>query len=296
MAQPKILYHYCNTDSFVSIIRNQSIRLSSLSLSNDSMEGRLIKTAIMKLAERDGLSDGEKVELRESLVFNERYFDGLGFCLSFYGDLLSQWRGYADDGYGVSIGFGVPYLKSLIHSEHGNDPHFDLHQVRYKPAEHEAEINDIYTELRKLISLGAFKRTGMTGLLDTRSPLQVMADDAKIKKANEQLLLKLYDLAPKQFTLKANAFNEEKEWRLISVMEGNKFDECEYRACRNRIIPFRTIKLGDLTAIGTRRKLKPIREVFLGPKNETPTSVVQAMLKQAGFGDVRVNKSKATYR
>lgn len=251
---------------------------------------------ILKLAERDGLSEAAKVELREGLAFNERYFDGLGFCLSFSGDLLSQWRGYADDGCGVSIGFGVPYLKSLVHSARDNDPHFALHQVRYKLAEHEAEIYDIYTELRKLISLGAFKRPGMSGLLDIRSPLQMMADDARIKKANKQLLQKLYDLAPKQFALKASAFSEEKEWRLVSVIEGNKFDECEYRACRNRVIPFRTIKLSDLTAIGTRRKLKPIREVILGPKNETPATVVQAMLKQAGFGDVRVKKSKATYR
>lgn len=296
MAQPDILYHYCNTDSFVSIVRSQSIRLSSLSLSNDSMEGRLIKMAILKLAKRDGLSEAAIVELGGSLDFNERHFDGFGFCLSFYGDLLSQWRGYADDGCGVSIGFDVPYLKSLVHSERSNDPRFALHQVRYKSAEHEAEINDIYTELRKLISLGAFKKPGMSGLLDIRSPLQMMADDAGIKKANEQLLLKLYDLAPKQFALKASAFSEEKEWRLVSVIEGSKFDNCEYRACRNRVIPFRTIKLDDLRAIRTGRKLKPIREVILGPKNETPPSVVQAMIKQAGFGVVKVKDSKATYR
>jgi hypothetical protein len=296
MAQPEILYHYCNTDSFVSIIRSQSIRLSSLSLSNDSMEGRLVRAAILRLAERDGLSEDAKAELRESLVFNERFFDGLGFCLSSYGDLLSQWRGYADDACGVSIGFGAPYLRSLVHSERVRDPHFALHQVRYKQVEHEAEIDDIYAELRKLIKAGAFKRPGMSGLLDTRSPLQMMADDEAIKQANEQLMFKLYELAPKQFTLKASAFSEEKEWRLVSVIEGNKFNECEYRASRNRVIPFRTIRLGNLTTIGTSRKLKPIREVFLGPKNATPTNVVQAMLKQAGFGDVRVKKSKATYR
>jgi len=260
------------------------------------MEGRLIKAVILKLAERDGLGEGAKVELRESLAFNERYFDGLGFCLSSKGDLLSQWRGYADDACGVSIGFGEPYLRSLVHSERVNDLHFSLHQVRYRQAEHEAEIHDIYTELRKLIKAGAFKRPGMAGLLDTRGALQMMADDEAIKQANEQLMAKLYELAPKQFALKASAFSEEKEWRLVSVIEGNKFHECEYRAGRSRVIPFRTIRLGDLTAIGTSRKLKPIREVFLGPKNATPTNVVQAMLKQAGFGDVIVNRSKATYR
>lgn len=296
MTLPDILYHYCNTDSFVSIVRNRSIRLSSLSLSNDRMEGRIVKTAILKLAERDGLSEAAKTKLRDSLVFNERYFDGLGFCLSFYGDLLSQWRGYADDACGISIGFGVPYLKSLVISERVVDTHFGLHQVRYKPTEHEAAIDEIYTELRKLVNARAFERPGMTGLLDSRSPLQMVADDQAIKQAHEQLMFKLYELAPKQFTLKANAFSEEKEWRLVSVIEGSKFDGCEYRANRNRVIPYRTVKLDDMTLRGTKRKLKAIREVVLGPKNETPINVVQAMLQHAGFGDVIVKRSKATYR
>jgi len=260
------------------------------------MEGRLIKAALLRLAERDGLNEDSKVELRESLAFNERYFDGLGFCLSSNGDLLSQWRGYADDACGISIGFGVPYLKSLVQAESINDSNFGLHAVKYKQVEHESEIGDIYTELRKLIDAGAFKRPGMSGLLDTRSPLRMVADDKAIEKANAQLILKLFELAPKQFTLKAQAFSEEKEWRLVSVIEGTNFDGCEYRPSRNRVIPYRTIKLDDLMLKGTKRKLKPIREVFLGPKNETPAIVVQAMLKQAGLGDVSVKKSKATYR
>jgi len=293
MAISDILYHYCKTDSFVSIIRNRSIRLSSLSLSNDSMEGRLVKATILRLAEREGLDERATAQLQESLAFVERYIDGLGFCLSAHGDLLSQWRGYADDASGVSIGFGRPYLESL--TKNSNNLDFGLHEVKYKKPEHEAEIEDTYRELRNLIDAGAFKRTGTT-LLDARSPLQMVADDAAINKANAELLIKLFALAPKLYKLKAWAFSEEKEWRLVSVLEGNTFENCEYRANRDRVIPFQTIPLTEMKFKNTRRKLKAIKEIILGPKHETPVSVIQAMLKQNGFSEVRVKKSKATYR
>jgi hypothetical protein len=37
---PDILYHYCSNATFLSIIESNTIRLSDLSLSNDSQEGR----------------------------------------------------------------------------------------------------------------------------------------------------------------------------------------------------------------------------------------------------------------
>ncbi|MDP2064189.1 MAG: DUF2971 domain-containing protein, partial [Phaeovulum sp.] len=38
----------------------------------------------------------------------------LGFCLSEESDLLSQWRGYAQDGAGFSVSFSVEKLKHII--------------------------------------------------------------------------------------------------------------------------------------------------------------------------------------
>jgi hypothetical protein len=296
MNEPDILYHYCSADSFVSIVQNRTIRLSSLSLSNDSMEGRLTKKTVLRLANRDHLTEATKVRLNECLDINERRYDALGFCLSRLGDLLSQWRGYADDACGFSIGFGVPYLNALVRFVQLTEPHFALHKVRYRANEHESEVGEIYTQLRRLIDAGAFDQLGQNGLLDSRTQAETATDDLAIKNANEQLMQKLHELAPKQFTLKAFAFNEEKESRLVSVIEGNNFFGCEFRASRNRVIPFRTLQLGDMTPQNSKRGLKPIREVLIGPKNETPPSVVEAMLRQAGFLDVPVRVSRATYR
>ena len=36
---PEPLYHYCSNEAFCSILKSKSLWLSSLSLSNDKMEG-----------------------------------------------------------------------------------------------------------------------------------------------------------------------------------------------------------------------------------------------------------------
>jgi hypothetical protein len=97
------------------------------------MEGQLVKEAIIRLAKDDGLSDHICERLDESLAFLERSLGGLGFCLSEQGDLLSQWRGYADDAYGISIGFSKPYLEELSRKtvEAKKKSGFTLLQVQY---------------------------------------------------------------------------------------------------------------------------------------------------------------------
>lgn len=109
----EILYHYCSTATFHSIVDTRSVRLSSLSLSNDTLEGKLVANAVAQLAKRDDLSQATSLRLQDYLNFFEKIFDGLGFCLSEDGDVLSQWRGYAADATGVAIGFSRAYLEWL---------------------------------------------------------------------------------------------------------------------------------------------------------------------------------------
>lgn len=284
------LYHYCGEESFVSMILARSIWLSSLSLSNDSMEGRLVNTTIMRLAERDRLDAGARERLRESLAFTERFFDGLGFCLSEDGDLLSQWRGYANDARGVAIGFSRAYVNSLATSSIGNStPGFALYKVEFDPDKQEAQVEPTYRELRKLIDAGAFKLRGLRALLDSRTAEEIAADDKRIEEAHRALMFKLLELFPKLYELKAAAFREEREWRLVSILVGGASTDCHFRAAQGRIIPYRVFEL-------TPKDVPAISEVILGPRHETPPSVIQSMLKQAGFGDVSVRRSVATYR
>src|SRR3954470_1096166 len=140
MPLPSTLYHYCSTSTFQAIVQSRALRLSSLSLSNDSMEGKIVARVVEKFAERNELSLETIRNLRNLLEEFNNEVDALGFCLSEKDDLLSQWRGYADDGNGVAIGFSSSYLNLL--SKENEMPSttvkFKLEKILYEPSEHES--------------------------------------------------------------------------------------------------------------------------------------------------------------
>jgi len=282
------LYHYCSTSTFAAILETNSIWLSSLTLSNDSMEGQLVKETISRLARADGLSDHICERLGESLAFLERSLGGLGFCLSEQGDLLSQWRGYADDAHGLSIGFSKRYLEEL--SRHAflarKKSRFTLQKVQYDS--HEDLVISTYEELKTLINEGAFKTPSLSSLLSNRSPEDILDEDKKIRNAHTNLMLRTLTLGPQLYKLKSPAFREEAEWRLVSLLASGIDDDFSIRAIRDRVIPYRVFQLDKL-------ENPCINEVILGPKNKTPPEVVKAILKKAGMESAEVKKSAATY-
>jgi hypothetical protein len=268
---------------------SKSLWLSSLTLSNDSLEGRLVDTTIMRVAARDKLDVHSQEKLRWILELHKRLFDGLGFCLSERGDLLSQWRGYADDAKGVSIGFSRRYLESLARASRGQkSAGFALHRVEYEPSQQEILVEPTYRELRKLIAAGAFRSRGPLSLLDHRSPEQIATDNKALRSVEHELIVRLFELLPMLFKLKSDAFTEEAEWRLVSMLVG-KFDDCLFRASHGKVVPYRCIPLATL-------EVPAIAEVVLGPKHETPESVVESLLAHAGFGGAAVRRSRASYR
>lgn len=290
MMEPEVLYHYCSNETLVSILNGKSIRLSSLKQSNDSMEGRLVTEALMRMASRDNLDEVSQSRLRSYFEHAADSFDGLGFCLSEKADVLSQWRGYADDGRGVAIGFSRNYLEARCRDT-ARTSLFDvsLQKVIYQPNEHDAAAEQIYKELTQHIARGALDTPGMRGLLDGRSAEQIARDDEDIRAASQLFLNGVLDLVPQFFQLKSEAFIEESEWRLVSVVHENRFEGCEFRASGAKIIPFRSFELKPL---GT----DAIVEVVLGPKHASPTHVVKSLLARSGFSNATVEPSRATYR
>lgn len=282
-----ILYHYCSNNAFHSIIENQSIWLSSLSLSNDSMEGKLVTEIITRIAKSDKLDENTIKHLENTFTILEETFDGLGFCLSENGDLLSQWRGYASDATGVSIGFSKEYLEQLSKSDLSSidDRSFSIKAVEYEPSLQEKLIKPTYTEIKKLINKGALNIPVTTMLTDTKSAQEIDSQ----KNAHLTLSFLAMSLVTELFFLKSNAFREEHEWRLISLFVKSIGDKCMFRPSNNKIVPYREFKLESLGE-------SAIIEVILGPKNSTPNYVFESILVKNGFTNTRVIRSEASYR
>ncbi len=284
------LYHYCSNAAFHSIIENRSVRLSSLSLSNDTLEGKLVSKLISQISKDDGMDDLKTQRILTSVSILEEIIDGLGFCLSEEGDLLSQWRGYADDACGVSIGFSKDYLLSLSdYLNEKNDTGFSLQKVEYEKDNQISIVKPAYEKIKKNIERGALKPAIFNTLLAPRSDDEIENEKKKIEDANEQLRSSVVPLFSKLFLLKAKAFKEEKEWRLLSYLLKDGDDGCLYRADGNKLVPYREFKFWPLE--------KPVvNEIILGPKNITPDYVVKRFMKDNKFEGVDIRRSEASYR
>ena len=281
------LYHYCSNQGFLSIIENRSIWLSALSLSNDSMEGKIVSERLMNIAKLDNLDETVLPQYQTIISGLDSFIDGLGFCLSESGDLLSQWRGYANDATGVSVGFSKNYLEQLSEVEKPKREYgFKLHKVEYKSEFQESLLKPTYATIKKLIEEGAFNHIAKMSSLKIRSEEERKKDLAAFYK----LLFKTLELLPVLFLLKGKAFQEEREWRIISYLVKNgDINECSFRAMNDRILPYREFELLDL-------ETDSIVEVILGPKNMTPNYIIDGLLKQNGFTNVVISRSEATYR
>jgi hypothetical protein len=214
--RPSPLFHYCSSESFLAILRTRQVRASALTLSNDTMEGKWIEKIISDLcAEERGLAE-HRVELLNRVQRAAQVFMGLGFCLSEAGDLLSQWRGYADDGAGVSVGF---YTEALAHKA-------QLEKVIYDEAQQKKALEQLMGRIKKHIADGALR--SRIGISDSKEVERI--DDAA-GALNQTLLY----ATPLNYNFKNPAFSEEREWRLVFPTMTLSSDRIDFRAKGDRI-------------------------------------------------------------
>lgn len=280
------LFHYCTTATFLNIIQNKSIWLSSLLASNDTQEGKWLSVVLRGFADSSGLSDFEIEALADRFRWVESITDCLGFCLSSEGDMLSQWRGYANDATGVAVGFKRSLLDALS-TEPGYPTRRRLHQVIYDAGEQRDLLASRFPNIKEKIEDGGLFRPTFLGFDRTRYSSWEEADAAYPKKAlflNSAILLGLLDIL---YVTKNPAFAEEKEWRFITDVN-TTYESCEFRVRGNAIIPYMQIEFPIEIP-------QPIDCIILGPRNPTPPEVVKAFLLKHGL-KCEVLRSEATYR
>lgn len=120
-----MIYHYCNTLAFESIIKTKQIWLTDITKLNDTSEYRSGFDLISEILKEKGLSD--QPEFQE-FAFDKinRTFNILIGCFSKDGDAGSQWGLYADDSKGLSIGFSETEIEQFNmfnrYTENGYQP------------------------------------------------------------------------------------------------------------------------------------------------------------------------------
>lgn len=268
------LFHYCNSETLHSIVTNRSIWLCSLTCSNDTQEGKILAKILQEVAKDHGSPHPKFASFVESLDYIFDIYDGLGLCLSEKPDLLSQWRGYANDARGFSIGFNKEYLNRLAEKLMSEDKSsFVVEKIIYDMREQKEIAAPIYKQFES-----AMKEA--ENIEDT---------DQKKILYNTAMTIGMIQSLVNLFKLKSNAFSEEQEWRVIGHYTAGDTDDCKFRVVNDRIAPYKSIFLEDFG-------LPVIDKVIIGPRNLTETKTLQHFLEINGFNDVKIEKSSLSYR
>ena len=309
---PNILYHYCSVDTLISIAENKTLRLSEIAKSNDSMEcqwleKKIIPDLITELC--DSLYEKRRIKNNDiskdsftSAVFSivargslSKFYHGedgfidtrlaLAICFSQKQDLLSQWRGYANDGYGVAIGFNTDLFKRFT-SDNKFAP-VNLKKVIYNKRDQENCIKKfVRAYIRKYIQLDAVPQKELIDLL------------------SNALIASVY--------IKNPAFVEEAEWRFFvahyiikdyseycrkvkSLNIGEEFKDLEVSSKGEKMVFYADLQLDKLNDTGD--KLQWISEIVIGPKCKLSERDIHLLLDRYGWNAKNVNivTSKATY-
>lgn len=300
MKSNQLLYHYCSSPTAFAILQSRTVRLSALSAANDTLEGRVLGKVFSDMISSTTLAKGV---VDVASVIAEGYpeaTEGFALCLSEEGDLLSQWRAYARDGTGVSIGFAP---KELI-VDHGavnfGAQYFELTKVEYGEEDLRENLFPVVQALQKsfseygeFISLneGITKERAIAALADRKGDIQGLF---KGEESSSELLSQLLSLlAPLHFRIystKPRPFHEEREWRLLRYRHRVPLNEVEYFADDSSIRPYIPCLIADPAK-------NAVREVVLGPKHSSNINWVRAFLASAGLSHVHVRRSTiSSYR
>jgi hypothetical protein len=121
-ADNEIFYHYCSNETLRLICQNKTLRLSDVNMLNDYAESRwgyhIFEQAASYLLQREqemplGITRGFLDCVDPQFGGHQNRAHPVVCSFSRDGDILSQWRAYADGGRGVAIGFGGRAMRGL---------------------------------------------------------------------------------------------------------------------------------------------------------------------------------------
>lgn len=261
--EPHTLYHYTNSAVLVSIIQSRKIRLSARWHLNDPREGEDFESLLSEYVSTKRTGEEKAKIALESLNSLHFYVT----CFSEQGDLLSQWRAYAQDGEGISIGFNREHLFKCLATQS---------EMVVRPIEYADNLGDLSVD-------GEAYKAFCTILTHGTAPSDKV----------------LQTLAKIRWAIKRKAYQEEKEHRLILTSDNpsSTFMQLGKTKIKRQFFGAKT-ELRDYVEVefdATDWEFL-ISEVVIGPKNRTNITVLQDFLVANGLPNTRISISAAHYR
>lgn len=287
-----LLYHYTDSAGFLGMLSSRKVWATDARFMNDHGEGAqafpLIREAIARRTDGLGFTDEELGEVVGDMTLVARAHRAGAYlaCFSTHGDVLSQWRAYADDGLGFAVGIDPKQVPTSTAVAPWPSPTPDPRRYPRGPI------------LFPVIYGEADKRRAVDQILSITFPPDKNTQPDLAMAAGRRLV----ELASRAF--KSEAFAEEREWRLVWLgpfpgippeVNAAAFGPppppstdvpLRFRKTRHGFAPYLDWPIGNA-----------VRSVVLGPKHtEDSLQSVRMFLEWNGYPEVTVARSLATYR
>lgn len=264
---PERLFHYTSQNGLLGICSSKKIWATNLLYLNDRHEFNHATRMAQKILMR-ALSNSDYMKLSLSESYGSKFMcstPDIGiFVTSFseIGDLLSQWRGYCGAESGYSIGFDFSSLAEIAAAN------------KMKFVRCIYDVEEQQQILKKII--------------DEVLEKNALTDEKSADSVGEEIFKAVYLAAS---TFKDKAFEEEREWRLVSEVFSLKDDRTKFRTAKSTIVPYIDVSLYDAgNCIG-------INKIIVGPTPEENlgTLAVRNFLSTLGLS-VGISSSRVPFR
>lgn len=269
-SMPPILYHYTNAAGVAGMLASHSIWLTHHQFLNDKTEiehtGAVARN-VLAAALAGATSDISRSFL--SLVqgggsLNTQYETYI-FSLSDQSDDLSQWRGYASEGQGFTLGFSTKSLfrqKTVIGG-------CDLFKVEY---DRQAQERVLLRAVNDIIEA-----------LELQAPTWPGGPDDLTEKA-----VAAFDLITfaRSVSNKHSSFSVENEWRLstfIDLTDETDLDEVKVRVRGPEFVKYTEVPLAE--PAGPLKGKLPLVSIGIGPgfSRSNQRQAVQSLCRNHGY-------------
>lgn len=288
------IYHYCSLETFYNIISSRTLRLVNVKFFRDRNEQKhLLKYLENSLRPR---TTHAAYRLKKAIkLAADSQPEAFALCCSLKPNLLSQWRAYADDGAGVSIGINPKFLNEF----------------------RDLLSNPIYqffeTFLSKMIYVNSQKKELLKQLLNAaevyeggESGVQLEENEYHIE-AEQYLALLLKSYSP---LCKHTDFEHEEEARFLYIRNpytnsavfqnerGSRImaDNVHYGHLRGRIVSYYEIDISE-NIKSTPKAIPFINDIWLGPRCKAKKQEIKEFLDAYNMlgPDSTINISDTTY-
>lgn len=290
-----VLYHYCSADTLLAILRHKTLRFGDISQMNDSLEMEWGLRALGEVVtSRRNIPDAVRECVARAVVEVGDEVVTLASCLSKKGDVLSQWRAYADDGAGFAVGLDPWAFDALS---------VNLLEVCYDVGEQQRKLDAVIDLLIERFD-SIPDRDEFKASIDGGG--ERIAEVALVQAQFHALRVMATYAVCDVVALKNPAFSEESEVRVVQLAHMDQKHGSAIRLINNEDDDWPDDRRPSI-GFNMRRGVPvcfadmPVPsaclcEIVIGPRNTSSDHAIARFLATMGFAHVRIRRSVASYR